>query len=433
VFALEHSADAITRLVLQLAVILSAAKFGGEISERYFKTPAVVGELAAGIMIGPFALGGMDIPWLGPLFEQAGRGVVEAEGFVIPVSESLWSMAQVGAIILLFNAGLETNLRQFLRYAGSASLVAIGGAALPFALGAAATVAFGFADSFTDPTALFIGAIFMATSIGISVRILADLRRLDTAEGVTILAAAVLDDVLGILVLTIVVGIAVEGEFSVASIGLVTLKTLGFWVALTGIGILLSKRISNLLDKFQVSGGALALAVALAFFSASLAETFGLAMIIGAFSIGLALSGTELSHRLDEPLRGVVAVFIPIFFVVMGTLVDVTALGGVWMFGIAFTAVAVLAKIVGSAVPALLTGFNRLGALRIGAGMLPRGEVTLIMVGIGISNGIIERDLFGISVIMIIVSTVLAPLILSRSFKTGASGTRSTSTTKVKV
>jgi Kef-type K+ transport system membrane component KefB len=225
--------------------------------------------------------------------------------------------------------------------------------------------------------------------------------------------------------LTIVIGIAVEGEFSVASVGLVTLKTLGFWVLLTGVGILLSKRISNLLDKFQVTGSALALAVALAFFSASLAESFGLAMIIGAFSIGLALSGTELSHRLDEPLRGVVAVFVPIFFVVMGTLVDVTALGGVWVFGLAFTAVAVVGKLVGSAVPALLTGFNRLGALRIGAGMLPRGEVTLIMVGIGISNGVIERDLFGISITMIIISTILAPLILSRSFKTGASGVRS--------
>ena len=422
---LDHSADAVTRLVLQLAVILSAAKLGGEISERYFKTPAVVGELAAGIIIGPFALGGLDIPWLGPLFEQVGGGVEEVEGFFIPVSESLWSMAQVGAIILLFNAGLETDLRQFLRYAGPASLVAIGGAALPFAFGATATVAFGFADSFTDPTALFIGAIFMATSIGISVRILADLRRLDTPEGVTILAAAVLDDVLGILVLTIVIGIAVEGEFSVASVGLVTLKTLGFWVVLTGGGILLSKRISSLLIKFQVSDSALVLAVALAFFAGSLAESFGLAMIIGAFSIGLALSGTELSHKLDEPFRGVVAVFIPIFFVVMGTLVDVTALGGVWVFGIGFTAVAVVGKVVGSAVPALLTGFNRLGALRIGAGMLPRGEVTLIMVGIGISNGVIEGELFGISIIMIIVSTVLAPLILSRSFKSEASGRRS--------
>ena len=422
---MEHNPDAIARLVLQLAVILSAAKFGGEISERYLKTPAVVGELAAGIIIGPFALGGVDIPWLGPLFEHAGGGLEEVEAFFIPVSESLWSMAQVGAIILLFNAGLETDLRQFLRHAGPASLVAIGGAALPFALGAAATVAFGFAGSFTDPTALFIGAIFMATSIGISVRILGDLRRLDTPEGVTILAAAVLDDILAILVLTIVIGIAVEGEFSVASVGLVTLKTLGFWAVLTGVGILLSKRISNLLNKFQVSGSALVLAVALAFFSASLTESFGLAMIIGAFSIGLALSGTELSHRLDEPFRGVVAVFIPIFFVVMGTLVDVTALGGVWVFGIAFTAVAVVGKIGGSAVPALLTGFNRLGALRIGAGMLPRGEVTLIMVGVGISQGVIEMELFGISIMMIIASKILASLILSRAFKTGASGARS--------
>ncbi|PKB63189.1 MAG: hypothetical protein BZY67_01265 [SAR202 cluster bacterium Io17-Chloro-G1] len=422
---MEHSADAITRLVLQLAVILSVAKLGGEISERYLKTPSVVGELAAGIIIGPFALGGVDLPWLGPLFEHAEIGSNEAAGFSIPVSESLWSIAQIGAIILLFNAGLETNLRQFLRYAGSASLVAIGGAALPFVLGAAATVAFGFADGFTDPTALFIGAIFMATSIGISVRILADLQRLDTPEGVTILAAAVLDDVLGVLALTIVIGIAAGGELSVGSFGLITLKTLGFWVALTGVGILLAKPISNLFDKFQVSGGALVLTVALAFFAASLAESFGLAMIIGAFSMGLALSGTELSDRMDEPLRGVVAVFIPIFFVVMGTLVDVSTLGGVWTFGIAFTAVAVVGKVVGSAVPALVTGFNRHGALRIGAGMLPRGEVTLIMVGIGISNGVIEHDLFGISIIMIIVSAVLAPVILSRSFKTGATGVRS--------
>ena len=420
---LDHSADAVTRLVLQLAVILSAAKLGGEISERYFKTPAVVGELAAGIIIGPFALGGLDIPVLGSLFEHA-RSVTEQGGFSIPVSEGLWSIAQVGAIILLFMAGLETDLRQFLRYAGPAALVALGGVALPFVLGVAVTLALGFADSVTDPRALFIGAVSTATSIGISVRVLGDLRRLDTPEGITIIAAAVLDDVVGIIILTVVIGISVTSEFSASSVGLIALKTLGFWVALTGVGILLSKHISTFFGKFQVSGAALALALGLAFFSAALAEMFGLAMIIGAFSMGLALSGTELAKRLDEPLRGVYAIMIPIFFVVMGTLVDVTSLGSVWVFGLALTAVAVIGKVAGSGIPALFTGFNRQGAFRIGIGMLPRGEVALIMAGIGLSHGIIGSDLFSVTIMMTIVTTLLAPLILSRSFSSGVSGTR---------
>ena len=418
---MEHSADVITRLVLQLAVILFAAKISGEICERYLNVPAVLGELAAGIIIGPFALGGVDFRGFGPLFEEIGRAE-GGSGFSIPVSESLWSIAQVGSIILLFTAGLETNLRQFLRYAGPASLVALGGLVLPFVLGMTLTVAFNFADSFTDPAALFTGAVLTATSIGISVRVLADLRQLDTSEGITILAAAVLDDVLGILVLTVVVGMAATGQFSVPLVGLVALKTLGFWVILTGTGILLSRRISNLFDRFQVSGAALALALALAFFSAALAESFGLAMIIGAFSIGLALSDTALARRLEDPLRGVYAVMIPIFFVVMGTMVDVTSLGGVWAFGLALTAVAIVGKVAGSGLPALLTGFNRHGALRIGVGMLPRGEVALIMAGIGVSQGVIGSDLFGVSIIMTMITTVMAPLLLARLFQSGVAG-----------
>ena len=424
---MEHSADDIVRLVLQLAVILLAAKLSGEICERFLKIPPVIGELGAGILIGPFALGGVDIPGLGPLFEDlVGAASHQTEGgFTLPISESLWSIAQIGAIILLFTAGLETNLRQFLRYAGPASIVAVGGSVIPFILGVAVTVAFGYADGFGDPRALFVGAIFTATSIGISVRVLGDLRRLDTAEGVTILAAAVLDDVLGILILTVVLGIAIEGEFSASSTGLIALKTIGFWVALTGLGVLLSKRISDLFGRFRVSGAAMGLALGLAFLASALAEMFGLAMIIGAFSIGLALSGTDLAHRLEEPLRGVYAALIPIFFVVMGMLVDVTALGGVWQFGIAATALAIIGKVVGSGIPSLFTGFNLVGAWRIGIGMLPRGEVALIMAGIGVGAGVIRQELFGVAIIVTVVTTVLAPLVLARSFQEGVPGLRS--------
>ena len=421
---MEHSADDIVRLVLQLAVILIAAKLSGEICERFLKIPPVLGELGAGILIGPFALGGVDIPGLGPLFEDLQSAASGTEGFTLPISDSLWSLAQIGAIILLFTAGLETNLRQFLRYAGPASIVAVGGSVVPFILGVAVTVAFGYADGFGDPKALFVGAIFTATSIGISVRVLGDLRRLDTAEGVTILAAAVLDDVLGILILTVVLGIAIEGEFSASSTGLIALKTIGFWVALTGLGVLLSKRISDLFGRFRVSGAAMGLALGLAFLASALAEMFGLAMIIGAFSIGLALSGTDLAHRLEEPLRGVYAALIPIFFVVMGMLVDVTALGGVWQFGIAATVLAIVGKVVGSGVPALFTGFNLFGAWRIGIGMLPRGEVALIMAGIGVGAGLIRQELFGVVIIVTVVTTVLAPLVLAHSFPEGVSGLR---------
>jgi Kef-type K+ transport system membrane component KefB len=283
----------------------------------------------------------------------------------------------------------------------------------------------GFADGIGDPKALFIGAVMTATSIGITVRVLSDLRALDTPEGVTILAAAVLDDVLGILMLTIVIGIGATGAFSIGTVGLVAGKTLGFWLALTGIGVLLSGHISRLFDRFRVSGAAVALALALAFLAAGLAESFGLAMIIGAFSIGLALSGTPLAQRLEEPLLGVYAALVPVFFVVTGMMVDVGSLGAVWVFGLVLTAMAIVGKLAGSGIPSLFVGFNRQGAWRIANGMLPRGEVALIMAGIGVSSGIIGADLFGVSIIMTIVTTVLAPLILSRAFGNGIPGTRS--------
>ena len=416
---MEDSTEVITRLVFQLAVILIAAKLGGETCERFLKMPAVLGELAAGIIIGPFALGGWDIPEIGPLFEHV------EEGVTIPVSEGLWAIAQVGSVVLLFTAGMETDLRQFLRYARPASIVAVGGVVFPFVLGAGLTVAFGYADDISDVKALFLGAVLTATSIGITVRVLGDLRRLATPEGVTILGAAVRDDVLGILALTIVVGLHETGDFSASSVGIVAFKTLGFWIALTGIGILLARRISDLFGRFRVSGAGLALALGLAFLAAGLAESVGLAMIIGAFSMGLALSGTDLAHRLDEPFRGVYAALVPVFFVVMGMLVDVSALGReIWGFGLAITLAAVVAKVAGSGLPALLAGFNRRGAWRIGVGMLPRGEVALIMAGVGISEGIIGQELYGVAILMTIITTAVAPPVLAVLFRSEAPGVR---------
>ncbi|MEK7873821.1 MAG: cation:proton antiporter, partial [Chloroflexota bacterium] len=247
---MEHDLTAlVTRLVLELAVILVAAKLGGEIALRFFKTPPILGELMVGVLIGPFALGAIPLPLLGPLFPLP--QTTSGAPILVPVSSELYSFAQVASIVLLFVAGLETDSRQFFRYAGPASVVAMGGVIAPFFLGAGATVLFGFASSLMDPHALFMGAVMTATSVGITARVLADLKRLDSPEGVTILGAAVVDDVLGILVLTIVVGIASSGTISVSSIGVVTAKAVLFWGGLTGGAFLLSSRISKLLLKFK--------------------------------------------------------------------------------------------------------------------------------------------------------------------------------------
>ncbi|MEE8471693.1 MAG: cation:proton antiporter [Dehalococcoidia bacterium] len=413
--------ELVTRLVYQLAIILFAAKLGGEIFERILKQPPVLGELLAGVAIGPFALGGLDLGGLGPLFLHAGSA---GGGFSIPVSPELWAFAQVAAIVLLFSAGLETDLVQFLRYAGPAALVALGGVVVPFALGVAATVAFGISGGFLSPEALFMGAIMAPTSVGITARVLADIKRLDAPEGVTILAAGVLDDVLAILALTFVAGISAAGSISVTHLLAVGGKALGFWVALMVLGILLSRYISRFLMSFRVSGARVSLALALAFLFSGLAESFGLAMIIGAYTIGLALSHTELARSLARPVAAVYHFMVPIFFVVMGMLVDIPAIGGVLVFGIVFSVLAILGKVLGSGLPALGVGFNRTGAGRIGIGMLPRGEVALIIAGAGLARGIIGVDLFGVSIMMTFVTTLLAPMIMVPLFRNRASGRR---------
>jgi Kef-type K+ transport system membrane component KefB len=415
----------VAELILLLAVILVAAKIGGEVSERYLKIPPVLGELGAGILISPFLLGG--IHWFGggAIFELA------HDGSGLPVEPQLFFVAQLAAVVLLFEAGLETNRDQFMKYVRPATAVAAGGVILPFFMGFAATVMLGFADIDSIEgmlPALFVGAIMTATSVGITARVLADIRRLDSPEGVTVMAGAVVDDVLGIIILAIVIGISEEGTVTAGSIGVIFLKAVGFWLGLMIIGSIVSKYISNFVLWFKSAGAALVLALALAFIASAVAEIyFGLAMIIGAYTMGLALSGTELKHQVEDSMRSVNNFLVPIFFVVIGMQVDFTAfgagdtsLGSAILFAVVLTLFAVISKIVGSGVPALFVGFNRIGAIRVALGMLPRGEVALIVAGIGLTSGVIGQDVFGVAIVMTVVTTVLAPVFLIPAFKGGS-------------
>jgi Kef-type K+ transport system membrane component KefB len=361
---------------------------------------------------------GLDI--LFPLVQASGGSAVST----VPVSNELWVIGQIAVVILLFIAGLETDLQQFLRYGVRALIIATGGVIAPFVLGAYATIMFGFAETVMDPEALFMGAIMTATSVGITARVLSDIGKISTPEGVTILAGAVVDDVLGILILAIVVSIAKAGVVSPEAIGVLALKAFGFWLGLSVVLILLANTFARVLSAFRSEGASMVLALGLCFLISAVTEMFGLAMIIGAYMIGLALSKTEIAERLEESLRGIYHGFVPIFFVLMGMLVDFNAMQSAILFGFVISFLAVITKVLGCGIPALAVGFNRVGGFRIGIGMLPRGEVALIVAGVGIASGVIDTTIFGVSVMMTFITTLMAPIILVPIFRSGGDGRR---------
>jgi Kef-type K+ transport system membrane component KefB len=426
----EHARTAKIMLVLfQVAAILVAAKLMGWLAERV-KVPGVIGELFAGILIGPYLLGSrVLLPLAGhwvPLFPAP------AAPGQWPVNDVVWSLAQLASIVLLFVTGLHTDLKQFLKYVGPATLIAVVGLVAPFALGAAVVflppfgeLARGGPGESALVPALFVGAILAATSIGITARVLGDIGKLDTPEGVTILGAAVLDDVLGIIALAVVGGIASAGSVSLGSVGLVAAKAFGFWIGLTAVVLACAKPLERALTRIKYGGAMVGLGLALAFVCSALAESFGLAFIIGAYSVGLGLSRTQMAHKLMDKLQPVGDFLVPVFFASLGMLVNPRVMFSSWqvvVFGLAVTAAAVVGKLVGCGAAALPAGFNFRGAYRIGLGMLPRGEVALIVAGIGLSRGIVGEVVFGVSILMTLITTVVAPVLLVPAFARGGSG-----------
>lgn len=407
-------------LVLQLGLILLFARISGWFFSRVLKQPQVLGELIAGMIIGPYLLGAINIPLLhGPMFPLSGG--------TIPVSPELYGFAVLGSIVLLFTSGLETDLPTFIKFSGKGSVVGLGGIIVSFLLGSGITVLLNPAvDSIMHPSALFLGTVSTATSVGITARILSEKRKLSSPEGVTILAAAVLDDVLSIVLLSVVVGMtaAVAGtSMSWGRIGIVAVKAIGFWLVCTVLGILVAPLITKklkLLGSLDLIAG---IAFGIALILAGISEMFELAMIIGAYIVGLSFSRTDVAHEIRERIQGVYNFLVPVFFCVMGMMVNFSAMREVIWFGLAFAIVGFIGKLVGCGLPAMLVGFNLRGAFRIGAGMLPRGEVTLIVAGIGLSSGAIGPDMFGVAIMTMLFASVAAPPLLIRSFK-GGSGYR---------
>jgi len=419
-------------LVIQLGVILFAARLGNILFEK-MHLPGVLGELTAGILIGPYLIGSLSIPGF-----QNGLFPIYTEQF--PISPELYGICTLASIVLLFMAGLETDIKLFMRYSIVGSFVGIGGVVISFLVGDLLTIMFskilfGVTLGFFSPACLFLGIIATTTSVGITARILSEQGKLDSPEGVTILSGAVVDDVLGIVLLAVGLGVMsaskASGNVNWGHIGLIAAKAIGIWLTATVIGLVASRKISVLLKWFRDRSSIAMMALGLALILAGLFEEAGLAMIIGAYITGLSLSKTDINHVIMEKLNPIYSFLVPIFFTVMGMLVNIKVLSSknILLFGIIYTFGAIIAKLIGCGLPTLFSNFNLLGTLRIGFGMLPKGEVALITAGIGLSTGLLSPEIFGVAVLMTLMTTLITLPFLKTLFGHEAEGVRKPITT----
>ncbi|HEV2882660.1 MAG TPA: cation:proton antiporter [Pyrinomonadaceae bacterium] len=406
-------------VLIGVALILLIAKLGGELFER-FGQPAVLGELIGGMIVGNLVL----------------FGVTAVEPLKTDVVIN--ALAEIGVILLLFEVGLESNLGEMLEVGWSSLLVALLGVVAPFFLGW--SVASLFIPNEARLGHIFIGATLCATSVGITARVLKDMGKLNTRVARIVLGAAVIDDVLGLIILAVVQGAiqatAAGTTLSSANVAVITLKAVGFLFGALIVGRFLVPHIFRGAGKLEGRGVLLALAVAICFVLSWAAAGIGLAAIVGAFAAGLLLEEAHIErmpgrtkHDLHELLTPLTTILVPIFFVLMGLKVDLRAFGrlDVLGFATALTAVAIIGKLVCS-LGVIDRGVNRLA---VGLGMIPRGEVGLIFAGIGAtlmlpnaagaSEPVINSATFAAVVIMVIVTTLITPPLLKWSLARHAS------------
>ncbi len=371
--------------LLALFLALLAAKLGDEVFKRIGQ-PGIVGEILAGILVGPSVL-----------------GLVDAD-------EVLEVFAELGVVFLLFWVGLETKLSDLREVGRVAVLVGLLGVALPLLGG----VGIGFARGDETATALFIGAALVATSVGITSAVMIDLGVLDRRASRTVLAAAVVDDVLALLLLSVAAGLAAEGAVDVASVAVILALALAFlaFFALGGTRLMQSR--PRLLHAPRFSESPLLPAVILCLGLAAFAAQIGLAAIIGAFLAGMVVAETREQHPIEDEVAPLYAFFPPFFFVFIGTEVDLAALanGGALALLLAVTAVAVLTKFAGAYLGA--RGLGPGDAAFVAVGMVPRGEVGIIVASIGAMTGVVDERLFAVIVGMSILTTLLVPPLLRR-------------------
>lgn len=418
-------------VLLSLVVIYLASKLVGELCAR-INLPPVLGELVGGVLVGVSALNLLVFPEEGgnsgtdALIMQfleltAGLDPVALPKVAESIGEVISVLSEIGVIILLFEIGLESDLKELIRVGPQAAVVAVVGVAVPFVTGTA-----GLMLLFGVPAipAIFAGAALTATSIGITAKVLAEIQQLGSREGQIIIGAAVLDDILGIIVLAVVASLAKTGEIQLGNIIYLVVGAAVFLIGSIWLGRFLSPYFVALVDRLQTRGQLLISSLIFAFFLAYIGAAIQLEAILGAFAAGLILAETEKQKELEEQVLPIADMLVPIFFVVVGAKTDISVLNPLDpnnRAGLIMATFLVVVAIIGKTVTGLAVfgqpGINRLA---IGVGMVPRGEVGLVFAGVGSGIGILSKPLEAAVIVMVILTTFLTPPVLRLVFQNGS-------------
>ena len=415
-------------VLLSLVFIYLASKLGGELS-RLVDLPPVLGELVAGVVVGVSALHLLVFPETGAvagdsvvmtiLQKIAGLNPESIQEVFNAQSEVISVLAEIGVIILLFEIGLESDLRELQKVGSKAAIVAVVGVVAPFVAGTAGLILI-----FSMPTipAVFAGAALTATSIGITSKVLSELGQLKSTEGQIIVGAAVIDDILGIIVLAVVASLAKTGEVDVTNLIYLIVSATTFLLGSIFFGKFFNKSFVAIAEKLQTRGKLVIPALIFAFSMAFLANAIGLEAILGAFAAGLVLDETDKRKELDQQVIPIADILVPIFFVSVGARVDLSVLNpnsAANRQGLVIAAFLIVVAIIGKLIAGwAVIGKEKINRLAIGIGMIPRGEVGLVFAGIGAASGVLDKPLQAAIIIMVILTTFVAPPLLRFAFKT---------------
>jgi len=387
-------------VIISLGILLLSAKLMAELFHR-IKLPIVLGELLAGIIVGPFALGSV--------FVLDGQPLVNLD-------ETVRLVGEIAAIVILFIAGLEITPREFLKGGAAAFTVGSIGVIVPFFVGYYVFAAFGIEAL----QSTLIATALTATSIAISIQVLTELGKMQTPEARLILGAAIVDDILAIAVLSVVTTMVQTGNLTpdIADITFLILKILGIFAALLVATIFIIPKVLDVERLWKSRGSVEGIATAAFFAAAGIAALVGLSPIVGAFAVGMAVASTRAIKQMEDYVSKLEIIFAPLFFAIIGAQVDLRGVNiyVLYLSGVV-VAVAIVTKLVGCGLPAMIFLKDRCQAIKVGIGMISRGEVGLIVAGVGVSSGVLSNDIYTTVIIMVALTTVITPIWLKVAYK----------------
>jgi Kef-type K+ transport system membrane component KefB len=387
-------------VIISLAILLFAAKLMAEIFHR-IKLPIVLGELLAGIIVGPFALGGLYL--------------VDGEPLVT-LDETVRQVGEIAAIVILFTAGLHITPREFLKGGAAAFTVGSIGVIVPFFVGYYVFTAFGVEAL----QSTLIATALTATSIAISIQVLTELGKMHSPEARLILGAAIVDDILAIAVLSVVTTMVQTGNLTpnIIDISLLILKILAIFVALLIATIFIIPRVLHVERLWKSKGSVEGITTASFFAAAGIAAAVGLSPIVGAFAVGMAVASTRVIRQMEDYVSKLEIIFAPLFFAIIGAQVDLRGINinVLYLAGV-IVAVAIITKLAGCGLPAMIFLKNKNKAMKVGIGMISRGEVGLIVAGVGVSSGVLNNDIYTTVIIMVASTTIITPIWLKMAYR----------------